>query len=323
MPDFPELLDVSTFAAPVYVGFIVLELVLVWLHRARGAYETRDTTASMLMGFGSIVSDLALAGTLGALAYGVLFFVYEHRLLTVPVALWAFVLCFVLDDLRFYWSHRFQHRVRWFWASHVIHHSSQHFNLSTALRQPWTGRLTGLFVLRIPLAFLGFHPAMLAFVGSLNLFYQFFIHTESVGRLPRWIEAVFNTPSHHRVHHGHNPRYLDANYAGTLIIWDRLFGTFVPEQESERVKYGIVHNLGTFNPLRIAFHEYVAIARDLGRPKLRWRDRLGYLFGPPGWSHDGSRDTTRAIKERYVRHHPDMAGTPGLPTMRTGRDGHR
>ncbi len=313
MTEPPDLPDVSTFAAPVYVAFILVELVLIAIGRARGRYETRDTAASMTMGLGNVVSEIVLAGSLGALAYAVLFAVYEMRLWTVPFVWWAFLLCFVLDDLRFYWSHRFQHRVRWFWAAHVIHHSSQHFNLSTALRQPWTGRLTGLFVLRIPLAFLGFHPAMLAFVGSLNLFYQFFIHTESVGRLPSWIEAVFNTPSHHRVHHGRNPRYLDANYAGTLIVWDRLFGTFVPEQDDEKVRYGIVHNLGTFNPLRIAVHEYVAIGRDVMRRGLTLGQRLAYLFGPPGWSHDGSRQTSTGIKADHVRRHPDRAGTPGLP----------
>ncbi len=313
MPDIPSLPDVSTMAVPVYVGLIVLELVLVVLHRVKGTFETRDSAASLAMGVGNVLSGVVFAGSFGALAYGVLFFAYEHRIATFPFAVWAILLCFVLDDLRYYWSHRFQHRVRWFWASHVVHHSSQHFNLTTALRQPWTGHLTFLFVLKIPLALMGFHPAVIAFCSSLNLFYQFFIHTEAVDRLPRWFEAVFNTPSHHRVHHGRNARYLDANYAGTLIIWDRLFGTFVPEQKAEPVRYGIVHNLGTFNPLRIAVHEYLAIARDLLRPGLGVRARLAYLFAPPGWSHDGKRLTTRQIKARFAKDHPEEAGSPGLP----------
>lgn len=314
MPEMPDLPDISVLAAPVYIVFIVLEIVLIALGRAKGDYETRDATASITMGLGNVISDVLLAGTMGALAYGLMFLVYEYRVMTIPVTVLTVALCFVIDDLRYYWSHRFSHRVRWFWAAHVIHHSSQHFNLSTALRQPWTNHLTFLYVLRIPLAFLGFHPAVLAFCGSLNLFYQFFIHTEAVGKLPRWIEAVFNTPSHHRVHHGRNARYLDANYAGTLIIWDRMFGTFVPEMDNEPVRYGIVRNLGTFNPLRIATHEYVSIVGDVFRKGLNLRQRLGYMFGAPGWSHDGSRDTTRRIKEEYVSRHPDQAGTPGLPT---------
>ncbi|RMD89524.1 MAG: sterol desaturase family protein, partial [Alphaproteobacteria bacterium] len=127
----------------------------------------------------------------------------------------------------------------------------------------------------------------------------FWIHTETIGRLPRWFEAVFNTPSHHRVHHATNPRYLDSNYAGTLIIWDRLFGTFVPEDETEPCRYGIVRQLGTFNPLKVAFHEWIGILRDLFRARSL-RELAGYLFGPPGWSPDGSRLTSDLLKARWA-----------------------
>jgi sterol desaturase/sphingolipid hydroxylase (fatty acid hydroxylase superfamily) len=221
-------------------------------------------------------------------------------------------LCFVLDDLRYYWVHRFGHRIRWVWASHVNHHSSQHYNLTTALRQTWTGTFTFMIVMRAPLVLLGFHPAMVLFCGGLNLIYQFWIHTEAIGKLPRWVEAVMNTPSHHRVHHGRNPRYLDANYAGVFIIWDRLFGTFVPELDSEKPDYGLVQNLGTFNPLRVAFHEWLAIWRDVTQPGLSLRDRVMYAVAPPGWSHDGSRDTSEGIKARHLARHPQDAGTPGF-----------
>lgn len=125
-----------------------------------------------------------------------------------------------------------------------------------------------------------------------------------------------NTPSHHRVHHGSNPRYLDSNYAGTLIIWDKLFGTFVPEQDHDPVRFGLVRDLGTFNPLRIAFHEFVGIAKDQVQRGLSLRDRFLYLFGPPGWSHDGSRDDTDKIKAAFLRRNPEQAGTPGLPPSR-------
>jgi sterol desaturase/sphingolipid hydroxylase (fatty acid hydroxylase superfamily) len=205
----------------------------------------------------------------------------------------------VLDDLRYYLWHRLSHESRWFWASHVVHHSSQHYNLTTALRQTWTGQILGSVVFKTPLIFLGFHPYMVLFVGGLNLIYQFWIHTEHIGRLGP-IEWIFNTPSHHRVHHATNARYLDANYAGTLIIWDRMFGTFVPESDEEKCRYGIVKNLGTFNPLVISFHEWIGIAKDVIAARSA-KDALGYMFGPPGWSPDGSRLTSKLIKERWVR----------------------
>jgi sterol desaturase/sphingolipid hydroxylase (fatty acid hydroxylase superfamily) len=147
---------------------------------------------------------------------------------------------------------------------------------------------------------LGFPPAMVAIQKGISLVYQFWIHTEQVGRLPRWVEAVMNTPSHHRVHHATNPRYLDRNYAGIFIIWDRLFGTFVPEDDAEPCRYGIVKNIGSFNPIRIALHEWVAIAADLRRAKT-WRERLAYVFGPPGWSPDGSRQTSDQIRAQASR----------------------
>jgi sterol desaturase/sphingolipid hydroxylase (fatty acid hydroxylase superfamily) len=223
-------------------------------------------------------------------------FAYSHRLLDVPFTWWSFLLAFVLEDCRYYWWHRISHRSRWSWASHVIHHSSRHFNLSTNLRQSWTSQFSGLILLNVPLAYIGFHPGTIALAFSLNLLYQFWIHTEAIDRMPRWFEWLLNTPSHHRVHHASNPRYLDANYAGVFMIWDRLFGTFVPEQADEPARYGIVKNLGTFNPVRIALHEYVGIARDLAQRNLTLMQRIGYFFAPPGWSHDGSRGTTAALR---------------------------
>ena len=141
-------------------------------------------------------------------------------------------------------------------------------------------------------------PAMIAFVGALNLVYQFWIHTEAINRLPAPIEWVMNTPSHHRVHHATNPRYLDRNYAGVFIIWDRLFGTFEPERADEPCRYGIVRNLGTWNPVKICLHEWLAIIRDV-RSARSLRDALGFWLGPPGWSPDGSRDSSQVLKARW------------------------
>ena len=151
------------------------------------------------------------------------------------------------------------HEVRLLWANHVTHHSSERYNLSTALRQPWSGFLMSWVFL--PMPWLGIPAHHVAKAGQLNLLYQYWIHTEAIDRLPKPVEAVFNTPSHHRVHHGANPQYLDKNYGGILIVWDRLFGTFEPEVR--RVKYGLTKNIHTYNPIRIGYHEFVDIARDV------------------------------------------------------------
>lgn len=289
--------DVVAWAVPAFTLLVLIEMA-AWRLTGRGRYETRDSAASLIMGFGSQVAPL-LGG--GALVFGVFMAAYEHRLLDIPNTWWAVALCFVLDDLRYYWFHRISHERRWFWASHVIHHSSQHYNLTTALRQTWTGEILGSLLFKTPLVLLGFHPLMIAFVSGINLVYQFWIHTELIGRLGPF-EWIFNTPSHHRVHHATNPRYLDANYAGTLIIWDRMFGSFIPESDDEKCRYGIIKNLGTFNPLVIAFHEWLAIAKDLITARSL-REVIGYTLGPPGWSPDGSRLTTAMIKERWARIH--------------------
>jgi sterol desaturase/sphingolipid hydroxylase (fatty acid hydroxylase superfamily) len=228
----------------------------------------------------------------------VLNWVYQFHLLDIGYRWWSFVLVLFADDLTYYWFHRLSHRSRFWWAAHINHHSSQHYNLSTALRQTWTG---GIFdwVLWLPLALVGFPPALVIFAKGVSLVYQFWIHTEAIGQLPRWLEAVMNTPSHHRVHHATNPRYLDRNYAGIFIIWDRLFGTFVAEDANDPCRYGIVRNIGTFNPLRIALHEWVAIGLDL-RAATSARQRLVYLLGVPGRCFDGSRRTTDELRAAWA-----------------------
>ena len=303
--------DVVSWAVPLFIAAILAEFAFVKLTGRGGRFETRDALTSLAMGAGNVAAGIAL----GFVAYGAYVWLWEYRLFDLGSAWWVVVLCFVLDDLRYYWYHRIAHRARWVWAEHVNHHSSQHYNLTTALRQSWTGTFTGMWLLRAPLILLGFSPGMVIFVGGINLVYQFWIHTEAITRLPRWFEAVMNTPSHHRVHHGRNARYLDANYAGVFIVWDRMFGTFVPELDEERPDYGLVHNIATFNPLRVAFHEWVAMLRDAVRPGLTLRQRLGYLLAPPGWSHDGSRQDSAAIKRAYLARHPEARGTPGFEGM--------
>ncbi|MEO9129845.1 MAG: sterol desaturase family protein [Sphingomonas sp.] len=282
------------YAVPGFVLLVLIEMIVAWA-RDRKRYEPKDTLTSLALGTGSSVAGALTAGLL----YGLAVWLWQFRLFTISYAWYWFALCFVIDDFAYYLFHRSAHRVRWFWASHVIHHSSQHYNLSTALRQTWTGFISISFLFRLPLFLIGFPPAMVFFVGGINLIYQFWIHTEVIGRMPRWFEAVMNTPSHHRVHHATNPRYLDRNYAGVFIVWDKWFGSFEPERDEDAPRYGIVKNLGSFNLLWAAFHEWIGIAKDVwAAPGLR--AKLGYLVMPPGWSHDGSRDTSEIIKERWL-----------------------
>lgn len=286
--------DPVALATPFFILTIILEILMARFRKADARYEAKDTAVSLAMGLGSSVAGIITAGVV----FAATIWVYEHRLFTIPMtAIWAWVLIFLLEDVTYYWFHRISHERRFWWVAHVNHHSSQHYNLSTALRQTWTGGVAGTWALWLPLAFFGFPPAMIAIQKGISLVYQYWIHIEAIRRMPRWFEAIFNTPSHHRVHHARNPLYLDKNYAGILIVWDRMFGTFQPELDEEPCRYGLVKNLGTFNILRVAFHEWIATFQDVMRHP---RHALGYIFGPPGWSHDGSRETSTMIKARAL-----------------------
>ena len=270
-----QSLDPTQLATPAFILLMVVEAFWLARHREEGnvGYAAKDTAASLTMG---TVYSLIYMGWKGV-EYAFYSVLYEATPLRLGNGLLPWVLLFFAEDLCYYWFHRVHHESRFFWASHVVHHSSQHYNLSTALRQTWTP-MTGL-LFWAPLPLLGFHPAMVLTAHALSLLYQFWIHTEAIGRMGP-LEWVLNTPSHHRVHHGANPRYLDRNYAGILIIWDRLFGTF--ESETEKPVYGLTKNLQTYNPVRIAFTEFGAIARDALKPGP-WRQRLGYIFRNPAW----------------------------------------
>jgi sterol desaturase/sphingolipid hydroxylase (fatty acid hydroxylase superfamily) len=280
------------------IPFFVASLAVEWLqfrHDGEDAraelvgYENHDTVTSLVMGIGNVVTNTAWKIVVVAAYAGL----YELTPLRIPSdAWWAWVVLFFADDLAYYWYHRLAHTMRIFWASHVVHHSSQHYNLSTALRQPWTPMTYFLFW--IPLALLGFKPWMILLEQSISLTFQFFIHTERVDRLWAPVEFLFNTPSHHRAHHGSNDIYLDRNYAGILIIWDRIFGTFQPE--TERVRYGLTRNIETFNPLQVATHEWVAIFRDV-RHARTWSDRFNFVFRGPGWAY-ARRDALAAEAAR-------------------------
>ena len=285
------MVEILYYAIPFFVLLLVVE-ALAYRHlgddddRDFVGYETRDTRTSLAMGLGNVAINVGWKFVV-LLVYVAL---YELTPLRIsPESWWAWPLLFLADDFAYYWFHRVSHESRVFWASHVVHHSSQHFNLSTALRQTWVPMTYLPFWL--PLLLLGFPPWMVLLAQSWSLIYQFWIHTERIQRLPRWVEYVFNTPSHHRVHHGANQQYLDKNYGGILIIWDRMFGSFVGEDE--RVRYGLTKNLTTFNPVHVAFHEYVAMWRDV-RHARGWRARFGYMLHGPGWSPADAPGAERA-----------------------------
>ncbi|NJM50041.1 MAG: sterol desaturase family protein [Sphingomonadales bacterium] len=287
----PYLPDIILWAIPAFIILIAAELMLN--KRGKG-YELRDTATSLAMGLGSRVAGFLTLVPVLAIAYAA----HDFALLDIGYTWWAWPICFVLDDLAYYVFHRSAHRVRWFWASHVNHHSSEHYNLSTALRQTWTGFIAFGFIFRLPILLIGFPVEMVLFCGAINLIYQYWFHTEAIDKMPGWFEYLFNTPSHHRVHHATNAQYLDANYAGVLMIWDRIFGSFVAEDPSDPPRYGLVNNLGTFSLIKVAFHEWTAIARDVWTAP--WRYKLNYMIREPGWSHDGSRDTSAMIKARAI-----------------------
>ena len=277
------MIPTVVYAIPAFVLLVVVEALSYRFlpdDDERG-YELRDTVTSMSMGAGSQV--IAVPWKVATIVvYAAAYTAVPWRL--SPSSGWTWLLLFLGDDLAYYAYHRAHHRVRVLWASHVVHHSSLRYNLSTALRQTWTP-MTGL-PFWLPLALLGVPPWMILVEQAVSLVYQFFLHTEWVDKLWRPVEWFFNTPSHHRVHHGSNQVYLDRNYGGILIIWDRLFRTFEPE--GERVVYGLTKNIDSYNLVRVAFHEYAAAWRDV-RAAVRWRDRAGYVFGPPGWSPRVSR----------------------------------
>ena len=265
MPDLVQL------AIPAFIFLVLAEAIFAALMR-RDLYEERDTAASLTMGIGNVLISLASKG----LVFGIFTWVRHFAFFQIGYQWWAWVLAFFADDFSYYWFHRTSHECRFFWASHVVHHSSQRYNLSTALRQTWTGGFFSfVFWLWMPLA--GFQPIMIFTMQAISLLYQFWVHTELVKRMGA-LELLLNTPSHHRVHHATNPQYIDRNHAGILIIWDRWFGSFEPEQEP--CIYGLTTNIDTYNPIRIAFHEWTDIWRDVQR-SVSLRDKLIAVLGNP------------------------------------------
>jgi len=267
------MIDITVYAIPVFFIFISIEILIGHL-RNNQSYSKKDTISSLSLFAGNAII-LLFSNSLFYIFYS---FLYQYRIFELDTDIWGWILHFIAVDFIFYWFHRASHRVRFLWASHVNHHSSMHLNFSTALRQSWTGPfMRPLFYWLLPI--LGFNPLIMLTMGSLATIYGFWTHTEHIGKLGI-LEWIFVTPSHHRVHHGSDIEYIDHNYSNVFIIWDRMFGTFVPE--TKPVTYGLINNINTFNPLKIVFHEWVSLFEDI-KQSNKFITTINYILKPPGW----------------------------------------
>jgi sterol desaturase/sphingolipid hydroxylase (fatty acid hydroxylase superfamily) len=285
--------DYVLLAVPVFVLALIVEWRWARAH-APHVFNTADLRVSLGVMLITVIVDV-IPKFLALLLMFVCYNASPFKGLVGNTWLW-WLLLFFLDDFIYYWHHRLNHEVRILWAGHVPHHNSEHYHFGTALRQGVCERVLKYFFW-MPLPLLGFHPLMVVTMLSFSLIYQFWLHTQSVGRLPAVIEFVFNTPSHHRVHHGSNPQYLDRNHGGTLIIWDRLFGSFAQECDREPVKYGVTRPLSKQTAVAAAFDEYVNLRADISRAS-RLRDKIRYLFMAPGWSHDGEDKRSSTVRAK-------------------------
>jgi sterol desaturase/sphingolipid hydroxylase (fatty acid hydroxylase superfamily) len=267
-------------ATPVFIAVALWEYARIRHDPAR--MDVREAVRNFALGAGYQTTELLFAGLI---AFPVYALCYHFRLLDLELNAATAVMTFIGVDVCFYWMHRCSHRMRWFWAAHVVHHSSGRMNFSTAMRQNATNIFNGNWLFYLPLALIGFNPVWIGVAYALSLVYQFFIHTTVVDKLPVPLELVLNTPSHHRVHHGRNPGYIDRNYGGTLIIWDRLFGTFVAEDEQAPPEYGITTPVPSNNLLVLWTHEYRDMFRDMAQPGPIGQ-RLKHLWMPPEWNRE-------------------------------------
>ena len=291
------LLWILKWGIPLVVIISIMEGIgLTLLAKRRG--ERYDWIATAISLFDFLTREVALRLLMPMVIYGILFYaVYQHRFFTLKFdAWWHWLLAFFVVEFLFYWYHRTVHRVRWFWCSHSVHHSMAQLNLSAAGRFGFTMNITGIPLFYLPAPLLGVTPELVVAFTSASLFYQFFLHNTWMPRLGP-LEWVLNTPSAHRVHHGANLEYLDANYGGVLIIYDRMFGTFIPERDDIKPNYGLVKPVKQHNFIDIEFGRWIELCRDL------WRSRsitqfFGYLLRPPGWAPNGQGETTEEMRER-------------------------
>ena len=285
------------------LALVLLPLVLaaaliegLWLSRKRQQrYDWKEWATSLA----DITVRRLLALVPYSLAAPVFAWAYEHRLFTLsPDSVGGVLLLFVSLEFFYYWFHRSSHTVRWFWNTHSVHHSPNHFTLAAAYRLGWLGKFAGATIFFTPMALLGFEPTTILVALQLNLLYQFWIHAEWIPKLGG-LEFVLNTPSAHRVHHASNPEYLDANYGGVLIVFDRLFGTYIAERDDVPCRYGLVTPVTTYNPVRINFQPWIGMAKDVASARSLGEAWM-FLFGAPGWRPDGKGLTTAELRARVA-----------------------
>lgn len=281
------------FSIPIYAILIPLEILLSNFHGFK-FYSWKETLMNIYLNLANAGIDLLLRGM--ALVILVFFSQYHLNITWHPAMYWFFL--FICEDLLFWLEHYVDHSCRLFWAVHVTHHSSEEYNLTTGFRSSVFMPFYR-YLYFIPLALIGFRPVDILFMYALTQTYGILVHTQYISKLPKWIEFIFVTPSHHRVHHASNIPYLDRNMGMVLIIWDRLFGTFTEELPDEKPKYGLTSPVEHKNhPVKIIFHEWNSIGKDL-KQKIPFKQKLGYLFQPPGWSHDGSRLTSKQLQSAW------------------------
>jgi sterol desaturase/sphingolipid hydroxylase (fatty acid hydroxylase superfamily) len=287
---FTEHTDPSSFALPCYFILMGIELYFS-ANQNLEVYEKKDTRANFLLAWGFITMALFSK----VYFYFLFTFIYQYRLIEIPEIWWAWIILIFADDFTYYWYHRLHHKVRIFWASHIVHHSTQKLNFSTPFRLSWIMPLYyTAFWLWLP--FVGFQPWMVLTAISISFIYQYWTHTTLIGKLG-FVEWFMNTPSHHRVHHASNIQYLDKNHGAVFIIWDRLFGTF--QEEQEKPVYGLTNNIHTYKPVSIAFYEYNSLWKDVRKAKS-FTEIMKYLFYPPGWSADGSGKTAKQLQNEML-----------------------
>lgn len=284
-----DLPNIILYAAPVMILLVAIEWIISY-KKKRKYYDGKDTLAATVIGLGNV----AISAALKIITFGIVLFFYNMVPWSIPYIWWAFILCFIWIDFWRYWAHRIAHENRFWWATHVTHHSSKKYNWSVSFRLGWTQHIKIIFF--IPIALAGFHPVVFFICHQIAVLYQFWIHTEYIRKLPKPIEYIFTTPSHHRVHHARNDKYLDKNYGSTFIIWDRIFGTF--QAEEEQADYGITNPVKSYNPVYLCFHEWMDIIKDIKNSKS-WKEAYVMTFVRPSKLEE-KRELFRKEKERLT-----------------------
>lgn len=256
--------------SPLFLAFVLYEFI-----KHRGFYNLKDSAANAVLALLHQGSDaLALVVLMPAF-----YWLHEYSWFTFELSVPSVLFAFILQDFLYYWFHKASHYIQWLWAAHVVHHSSTRMNFTTAFRQSFMYPLAGMWLFWMPMILIGFDPKVVFIVVALNLAYQFFVHTQMVKKLG-WVEKIFNTPSHHRVHHATNDIYIDKNFGGVLIIWDKLFGTYIEERDDTPCKYGIVGQIHTHNPIKIVFHQWQHMFERAWQAN-NLKGKLKALFGYP------------------------------------------